>query len=65
MERKERCAYAVLKVRDDICIEARCNGYSDACFHYISLEHLKQFNKLFGEGNGKINLDDIVIERER
>lgn len=54
MERTEQCAYAKLGVMDEQCKQIKCNGYSDVCFHYTTIEHLTQFERLFGEGNGKL-----------
>ena len=66
-QRAEQCAYKVLRAMDEACKEVECNGYNNYCLSYITLEHLKQFQEMFGDGNDKLenNLEGGKNEKFR
>ena len=44
-ERTEQCAYIKLDRKQISC--ELCEGYSNTCFEYVTVEHLEQFKKMF------------------
>ncbi len=44
---KEQCAYAKLGMQKDACEEIRCDGYSESCFQYTTINHLAKFRGMF------------------
>ncbi len=44
--RTEPCAYEVLDRKDEACLN--CDGFNDYCFHFVSVQHLRDFYDNFG-----------------